>query len=458
MGELLREMQQKRSLIRAGGGRVRRVLRDRDAGGHPRGDRRRDPRRARQEGPAPQFGADGTALVRAEIRVDDLNHALGANSPSRTISRRLGGLLNSTAGAIPQTGDRFYIGGLRADGGAARRPARAPGAGGAAQALLTPGADYLKRSMTRRRAAIFSNRARHRARALPGCFRSPRATPRCRRAGRGRAARGRSPCAPELREHGQFLDAQRASELRGGKVGGRPPFPFSQQHQPRLCRKEPCEVVGAREERVRHFAEASRASAVRNVRISRPRGADAQRRQRRRLEAGACAPQRKLGGPVHEPERGKEGAPGDCPVADARAHGKVAGQGGLAERTPYALPPQGRMHGTVQVVGAALRPLPQRREGDALHRAALVTRHPPELKLGAFQRGDEPEPLQNGSTSRIQRPRRVAEPPRRVRRRAANCRTVMMPRRLITGSDARPARRCPSPRTLPAAGLVDAVA
>ena len=65
-----------------------------------------------QEGPAPQFGPDGTALVRAETRVEEVNHALGAKLPSEGDFETLGGLLNSTAGAIPQAGDRFYIGGL----------------------------------------------------------------------------------------------------------------------------------------------------------------------------------------------------------------------------------------------------------------------------------------------------------------------------------------------------------
>src|SRR6266403_2517779 len=65
-----------------------------------------------KEGPAPQFGPDGTALVRAEVRVDDLNESLGAKLPNQGDFETLGGLLNSAAGAIPQTGDRFYIGGL----------------------------------------------------------------------------------------------------------------------------------------------------------------------------------------------------------------------------------------------------------------------------------------------------------------------------------------------------------
>ena len=64
------------------------------------------------EGPTPQFGPDGTALVRAETRLGELNDALGAQLPDGGDFETLGGLLNSAAGAIPQTGDRFFIGGL----------------------------------------------------------------------------------------------------------------------------------------------------------------------------------------------------------------------------------------------------------------------------------------------------------------------------------------------------------
>jgi CBS domain containing-hemolysin-like protein len=64
------------------------------------------------EGPTPQFGPDGTALVRAEIRLGDLNEALGAQLPDGGDFETLGGMLNAAAGAIPQMGDRFYIGGL----------------------------------------------------------------------------------------------------------------------------------------------------------------------------------------------------------------------------------------------------------------------------------------------------------------------------------------------------------
>ena len=47
-----------------------------------------------------------------ETRVGDLNQSLGAALPDGGDFETLGGLLNATAGAIPQTGDRFFIGGL----------------------------------------------------------------------------------------------------------------------------------------------------------------------------------------------------------------------------------------------------------------------------------------------------------------------------------------------------------
>jgi len=112
VGELLREMQQKRSLLALvvdeyGGFSGIVTLEDilEEIVGEIRDEHDK-------EGPAPQFGPDGTALVRAEMRLEDLNHALNARLPDQGDYETLGGLLNSTAGAIPQAGDRFYIGGL----------------------------------------------------------------------------------------------------------------------------------------------------------------------------------------------------------------------------------------------------------------------------------------------------------------------------------------------------------
>ena len=112
VGDLLREMQLKRSLLAMvvdeyGGFSGIVTLEDilEEIVGEIRAEHDTD-------GPTPQFGPDGSALVRAEIRLGELNEALGAQLPAGGDFETLGGLLNSAAGAIPQTGDRFFIGGL----------------------------------------------------------------------------------------------------------------------------------------------------------------------------------------------------------------------------------------------------------------------------------------------------------------------------------------------------------
>lgn len=52
--------------------------------------------------------ADGSALVRGEMRVDDFNEALGADIPEEAGYETLGGFLSSLAGAIPAEGDCFF--------------------------------------------------------------------------------------------------------------------------------------------------------------------------------------------------------------------------------------------------------------------------------------------------------------------------------------------------------------
>ena len=64
------------------------------------------------EQPVPGLGPDGTALLGAETRIEEVNRKLGATLPGGGDFETLAGLLNSCAGAIPQMGDRFFVGGL----------------------------------------------------------------------------------------------------------------------------------------------------------------------------------------------------------------------------------------------------------------------------------------------------------------------------------------------------------
>ena len=112
VGELLREMQARKSLLALvvdeyGGFSGIVSLEDilEEIVGDIREEGEPDPQK-------PVFGADGTALVRGDMGVGELNSALGATLPHGGDFETLAGLLNSCAGAIPQTGDRFFLGGL----------------------------------------------------------------------------------------------------------------------------------------------------------------------------------------------------------------------------------------------------------------------------------------------------------------------------------------------------------
>jgi CBS domain containing-hemolysin-like protein len=59
---------------------------------------------------APQ--ADGSALVRAEMRVADFNKSLGAAVPESEAYETLGGFLSAIAGYIPQVGERLVYDGM----------------------------------------------------------------------------------------------------------------------------------------------------------------------------------------------------------------------------------------------------------------------------------------------------------------------------------------------------------
>jgi putative hemolysin len=112
VGLVLREMQQKRSHLAlvvdefgglAGIVSIEDILRE-IVGDLP--DEHQEPE------PALRLGADGTALLSAETRIEEINRAFDVELPADSGFETLAGLLNSCAGAIPQAGDRFFVNGL----------------------------------------------------------------------------------------------------------------------------------------------------------------------------------------------------------------------------------------------------------------------------------------------------------------------------------------------------------
>ncbi|MBS2021235.1 MAG: HlyC/CorC family transporter [Deltaproteobacteria bacterium] len=113
VGDLLREMQQRRShlaLIVDEYGGFAGVVSIEDILSEIVGDLPEEHEAAPQ---GLKLGPDGSAIFPADTRIDEVNDALGAQLPDgEGAFKTLGGLLNSCAGSIPQTGDRFFVGGL----------------------------------------------------------------------------------------------------------------------------------------------------------------------------------------------------------------------------------------------------------------------------------------------------------------------------------------------------------
>jgi CBS domain containing-hemolysin-like protein len=111
IGALLKEMQQKRShlaLVVDEFGGFEGVVSVEDIISTVVGDL---PEEHEQPSPLLRLGVDGSALVPAETRVEELRQALAVQLPEGEFET-LAGLLNSCAGAIPQLGDQFFVGGL----------------------------------------------------------------------------------------------------------------------------------------------------------------------------------------------------------------------------------------------------------------------------------------------------------------------------------------------------------
>jgi CBS domain containing-hemolysin-like protein len=112
VGQVLREMQQKRShlaLVVDEFGGLAGIVSIEDILSEIVGDL---PDEHQEPEPTLRLGADGTALLSAETRIEEINRAFDVELPADSGFETLAGLLNSCAGAIPQAGDRFFVNGL----------------------------------------------------------------------------------------------------------------------------------------------------------------------------------------------------------------------------------------------------------------------------------------------------------------------------------------------------------
>jgi CBS domain containing-hemolysin-like protein len=66
----------------------------------------------RHEVPRVQVGPDGSATVPGDTRLPELSRAFHVELPDGGDYETVGGMLNAAAGAIPQAGDCFFVGGL----------------------------------------------------------------------------------------------------------------------------------------------------------------------------------------------------------------------------------------------------------------------------------------------------------------------------------------------------------
>jgi CBS domain containing-hemolysin-like protein len=112
VGRVLREMQQKRShlaLVVDEFGGLSGIVSIEDILEQIVGDL---PEEHEEPTPALHLGPDGTALLAAETRIEEVNAAFDVQLPVDGGFETLAGLLNFCAGAIPHQGDRFFVGGL----------------------------------------------------------------------------------------------------------------------------------------------------------------------------------------------------------------------------------------------------------------------------------------------------------------------------------------------------------